>query len=287
MFRLIIIISQCNSGRWCQRSIHIHSVHATVLSICKSFGAWHVLQGRKECDAARARVINGTHRNFTWAASRWAPRSPRCITVLRRTQTKLGRAACSSSSRCFCSCSKRRSLNDNSMAEEAPSMGKLFETNKQTQTNTWRTHDNKQVWCLLSTPANSSDVKAHLSTSDLRSSFKRNTSSESAARLLSISPKKYEDPFPTSLSSLFNSRTLNCLSAVCRCALPHRRLWLNYCTRGDLQKMISFLQGKQHMRNPQEITEKGDYLTDYFGSSFDGITPFTLNDLSQQGVRMI
>lgn len=43
---------------------------------CKSFGSWHVLQGRMECDAARACVINGTHRNFTWA-----PRRSESLTV--------------------------------------------------------------------------------------------------------------------------------------------------------------------------------------------------------------
>lgn len=45
--------------------VDTQSAHATVLSKCKSFGTWHVLPGRMECDAARACVINGTVRTET------------------------------------------------------------------------------------------------------------------------------------------------------------------------------------------------------------------------------
>ncbi len=45
--------------------VDIQRAHATVLSKCNSFGTWHVLPGRMECDAARACVINGTARTET------------------------------------------------------------------------------------------------------------------------------------------------------------------------------------------------------------------------------
>lgn len=45
--------------------VDIQSANASILSKCKSFGTWHVLLGRMECDIARACVINGTVRTET------------------------------------------------------------------------------------------------------------------------------------------------------------------------------------------------------------------------------
>lgn len=90
---------------------------------CKSFGSWHVLQGRMECDAARACVINGI-RTETLPEHHAAQNHSPCIKKKKKIKSQINenQLLLLQSSRCL----KHDSCGYISKSNEASSCGKLF-----------------------------------------------------------------------------------------------------------------------------------------------------------------